>query len=224
MRLLLVEDSHRLQRTLAVGLRRSGYALDIAVDGLTGLAMATSGQYDVVILDLMLPGLDGLSLLKRLRDQGNDAHVLILTARESVESRVRCLDAGADDFLAKPFAFAELEARIQALVRRRHARKNPVIMVGPLVVDTIAHQVARQGVPLALTPREYALLEYLALREGELVTRADIEAHVYDARTELASNAVDSAVCALRRRIDAATGPSFIETRRGQGYVLRSPV
>jgi DNA-binding response OmpR family regulator len=223
VRLLLVEDSQRLQRALCAGLRKSGYALDIAVDGPTGLALARAGDYDVIILDLMLPGLDGLSVLKRLREEGGDAHVMILTARDSLEERVRGLQAGADDFLVKPFAFAELVARLQALVRRRHGRKNPLIAVGPLLIDSVAQQVTRDGAQVALSPREYALLHYLALRQGEVVTRADVEAHLYDGRTELASNAVDSAVCALRRRIDPAGSPSLIETRRGQGYVLRKP-
>ncbi len=206
-----------------MGLRKSGYAIDMASDGPSGFTLARGGHYDVIILDLMLPGLDGISLLQRLRAQGGDAHVLILTARDSVEERVRGLQAGADDFLVKPFAFAELVARIQALVRRRHARKNPTLTIGSLVIDTSARRVTRDGATLTLMPRDYALLNYLAMREGEVVPRSDIEARLYEARTQVASNAVDSAVCALRRKIDPPEGPSFIETRRGQGYVLRKP-
>src|SRR4051812_45575211 len=198
MRVLLVEDSARLQRSLGQGLRRAGYALDAAATGTEGLALAESNQYDVIILDLMLPGLDGLTLLRKLRDDGGDAHVLILTARDSVEDRVRGLQAGADDFLIKPFAFEELLARVQALVRRRHRQKNPRLQIGSLTIDTSARRVARAGETLTLTPREYALLEYLAVRHGEVVTRDDIEEHLYEGRVELASNAVDSAVCALR--------------------------
>jgi DNA-binding response OmpR family regulator len=220
MRLLLVEDSQRLQRSIGAGLRRAGYALDSASDGATGLQLAESNPYDVVILDLMLPGLDGLTLLRRLRDGGGEAHVLILTARDTVEDRVRGLRAGADDFLTKPFAFEELLARIQALVRRRHGQHNPRLVIGPLEIDTAARQVARAGRPVALAPREYALLEYLALRRGQVVTRAEIEERLYDGRTEPASNAVDSAICALRRRIDEPGAASLIETRRGHGYVL----
>jgi DNA-binding response OmpR family regulator len=223
MRLLLVEDSLRLQRSLGQGLRRAGYAIDVAVDGTQGLALAESNGYDVIILDLMLPGLDGLSLLRRLRDDGGDAHVLILTARDTVEDRVRGLTAGADDFLVKPFAFEELLARVQALVRRQHGQKNPRLVVGGLSIDTAARKVVRQGEPIALTPREYALLEYLAMRHGQVVTRDEIEEHLYEGRVELASNAVDSAVCALRKRIDLPGDPSFIETHRGAGYVLRGP-
>jgi DNA-binding response OmpR family regulator len=222
VRLLLVEDSQRLQRSLGAGLRRLGYAVDIAGDGEEGLRQAESNEYDVIILDLMLPKLDGLQVLKRLRDGDNDAHVLILTARDTVDDRVRGLQTGADDFLVKPFAFAELVARVQALVRRRHGRKNPRLVVGELAIDTAARTVALQGKPVALTPREYALLEYLAARPGKVVSRGELEDHLYEGRVELNSNAVDSAVCALRRRLDAP-GSSLIETRRGLGYVLRRP-
>ena len=221
MRLLLVEDSQRLQRSLGLGLRKLGYALDIAGDGQEGLEQAESNAYDVIILDLMLPKLDGLQVLQRLRAGGNDTHVLILTARDTVDDRVRGLQMGADDFLIKPFAFAELLARVQALVRRRHGRKNPRLVVGALEIDTAARTVARQGAPVSLTPREYALLEYLAARPGQVVSRGELEEHLYDGRIELSSNAVDSAVCALRRRLDPPGQASFIETRRGLGYVLR---
>jgi DNA-binding response OmpR family regulator len=220
MRLLLVEDSLRLQRSLGTGLRRAGYALDLAGDGHTGLRLAQDTPYDVVILDLMLPGQDGLTVLQRLREGDIDVRVLILTALDTVDDRVRGLRAGADDFLSKPFAFAELLARIEALVRRRHGQRSPRLRVGPLDVDTAARQVARAGQLIPLTPRAYALLEYLAVRQGEVVTRAEIEDHLYDGRVELSSNAVDSAICALRRCIDAEGTPSLIETRRGQGYRL----
>ena len=223
MRLLLIEDSARLQRSLGLGLRRLGYALDIAADGTEGLRLAESNAYDVIILDLMLPGLDGLTLLRRLREGGGDAHVLILTARDTIDDRVRGLQTGADDFLVKPFAFAELVARVQALVRRRHGQKNPRVVVGPLEIDTAARTVSRQGAPVTLTPREYALLEYLATRQGQVVSRGEIEEHLYEGRIELNSNAVDSAVCALRRRLDPPGGQSLIETRRGLGYVFREP-
>lgn len=223
MRLLLVEDSRRLQRSIATGLRRAGFAVDVAGDGEEGLALAEAGTYDVVVLDLMLPRLDGLSVLRQLRAGGRDTHVLILTARDRVEDRVTGLRAGADDFLVKPFAFEELLARVQALVRRRHGRKNPLIRVGALEIDTAARTVRRAGEPLPLTAREYAILEYLAARGGQVVTRGEIEDHVYDGRAEISSNAVDSAICALRRRIDMPGQPSLIETRRGQGYVLQEP-
>lgn len=223
MRLLLVEDSERLQRSLGTGLRRAGYAVDVAGDGEQGLAEAEINDYDVIILDLMLPKIDGLTVLRRLRDQGRDTHVLILTARDRVEDKVTGLRTGADDFLVKPFAFEELLARVQALGRRRHGAKNPRIAVGPLEIDTAERRVTRAGQAVTLAPREYALLEYLAHRLGRVVSRSEIEEHIYDGRADPMSNVVDSAICALRRRIDAAGRPSLIETRRGHGYVLRKP-
>lgn len=223
MRLLLIEDSQRLQRALGMGLRRAGYALESAADGNVGLRLAQANDYDVVILDLMLPGRDGMSVLRALRADGSNAYVLILTARDAVEDRVRGLQAGADDFLVKPFAFEELLARVQALVRRRHGQKSPRISVGPLDIDTAARQVARAGRAVTLTAREFALLEFLVLRRGQVVTRSEIEDRIYAGKTELTSNAIDSAICALRRRIDAPGDESLIETRRGQGYVLRDP-
>jgi DNA-binding response OmpR family regulator len=220
MRLLLVEDSERLQRSVGTGLRKSGYAVDIAGTGPEGLWHAESHDYDVIILDIMLPGFDGLTLLRRLREQGKDTHVLLLTAKDTVPDRVIGLRAGADDYLIKPFAFDELLARIEALTRRKHGRKNPLIQVGDLEINTAARTVARGGKIIELFPREYALLEYLAARQGEVVSRTDIEAHIYDDRVEPLSNVVDSAVCALRRKIDPTGGPSLIATRRRMGYVL----
>jgi len=222
MRLLLVEDSRRLQRSLGTGLRRAGYVVDVASDGQEGIRLAEENDYPVMVLDLMLPRLDGLTLLRRLRERGLNTHVLILTARDTLDDKLRCFQTGADDFLVKPFAFEELLARIQALHRRRLGHKNPRVVVGDLVIDTSARQVTRQGAPLVLPAREYALLEYLALRAGHVVSRSDIEQHLYDGRTEPASNAVDAAVYGLRRRVDPeGGGASYIETRRGLGYVLR---
>jgi DNA-binding response OmpR family regulator len=224
MRVLLVEDSERLQRSIGTGLRRSGYAVDVAGDGETGLWHARSHDYDVIILDLMLPGLDGLSVLAALRSEGRDSHVLVLTARDTVEERVQGLRAGADDYLVKPFAFDELLARVEALARRRHGRKSPEITVGDLVLDTAARAVRRGSEVIELSRREYALLEYLAARRGAVVSRTEIEAHIYDDRTELMSNVVDAAVYSLRRKIDVAGRPSLIQTRRGMGYSLRDPL
>ncbi len=222
MRLLLVEDSERLQRSLGTGLRRAGHALDVTAAGPDGLWRATETDYDVVILDVMLPGLDGLSVLRQLRARGRDTHVLLLTARDTVEDRVTGLRAGADDYLVKPFAFDELLARVEALGRRQRGRKDPVVRVAGLELDPAARTVRRAGVALPLLPREFALLAYLAGRPGEVVTRAEIEAHIYDDRAEPMSNVVDSAVCALRRKVDPPGGPSLIATRRRVGYVLRA--
>jgi DNA-binding response OmpR family regulator len=218
----LIEDSPRLQRSVGAGLRKASYAVDIAGDGEEGLWRAQSEEYDVIVLDLMLPKLDGLTLLERLREKGKDTHVLILTAKDTVEDRVRGLQIGADDYLVKPFAFEELLARVQALVRRSRGPKNPRIRIGHLEIDTSARSARVAGAPITLTPREYALLEYLARRPGVVVSRTDIEAHIYDDAAELTSNVVDSAVCALRRKIDLTGERSLIQTRRGMGYVLQA--
>ncbi len=220
MRLLLVEDSPRLQSALGSGLRKAGYAVDVAGDGLEGLWLAESNDYDTIILDLMLPGLDGLSLLSRLRQGGHNQPVIILTAKDAIEDRVRGLGGGADDYLVKPFAFAELLARVQTQCRRRYGRKTPLIVCGDVVLDTVARTVQRGGREVALTAREFTLLEYLALRQGEVVSRTEIEQHLYGEEADLSSNAVDSAVCILRRKLGGDEHRPLIRTRRGQGYVL----
>ena len=222
MRILLIEDSPRLQRSLGDGLRRASYAVDVVGDGREGLARAQAGDYDLIVLDLMLPNLDGLTLLKRLRQEGRETHELILTAKDTVEDRVRGMQTGADDYLVKPFAFEELLARVQALLRRRHGPKNPSVRIGHLEIDTSARTVTIAGKPMSLAPREYALLEYLARRRGAVVSRSDIERHIYDDGAELVSNVVDSAICALRRKIDLPGEPSLVQTRRGMGYVLQA--
>ncbi len=223
MKLLVVEDSRRLREALASGLRRVGYAVDTAEDGETGWLLAVSGNYDVVILDLMLPKLDGLTVLRRLRERGNNVNVLVLTAKDAVPDRVAGLRTGADDYLPKPFAFEELVARIEALVRRKHGTKNPRIVVGDLVVDTAARSVSLRGQQVNLTAREYAILEYLAIHRGRAVTKRQLEDAVYDERVEVGSNVIESAISILRRKIDRPGAPSFIQTRRGFGYVLIAP-
>ena len=222
MRVLFIEDSPRLQRSVARGLRQAGYAVEVTGDGAEGLWLAESNEYDVVILDLMLPGLDGLTILRRLRAQEGAVHVLILSAKDTLDDRVRGLQAGADDYLVKPFAFEELLARVQALCRRSYQRKNPHIAIGDLHIDTAARLVTRKGKAIELTPREFMLLEYLAARRGEVVSRTDIEAHIYPDSAELMSNVVDSAICALRQKITPPGAAPLIHTRRGMGYVLES--
>ncbi|HSZ54520.1 MAG TPA: response regulator transcription factor [Tepidisphaeraceae bacterium] len=222
MRILLIEDSERLRRSVASGLRKAGYAVDQAADGEEGLWAAQANTYDAIVLDLMLPRLDGLALLRQLRESGNKTHVLILTARDAVEDRVLGLRSGSDDYLVKPFAFDELLARVEALVRRSHGAKQPVLCIGGLEID-MARRVARRGrTNLDLPPREFALLELLALRQGQLVTRTQIESHIYDQQTEVMSNVVDSAIYSLRKKIDTPGEPSLIHTRRGMGYILES--
>lgn len=220
MRLLIVEDSQSLARSLQTGMRKLGHAVDVVHDGPRGLSYARLNPYDLVILDILLPGLDGLSVLRELREQGVTTHVLLLTARDSVPDRVSGLHAGADDYLVKPFAFEELVARVEALGRRVRGPSTPRLQVGDLCVDTSARVVTRGGRPLHLSRREYALLAYLASRPGETVTPIEIEDHVYDEDSLPNSNAVASAICALRDKLEDGGAARLIHTRRGLGYVL----
>jgi DNA-binding response OmpR family regulator len=220
MRLLLAEDSPRLQRSLGEGLRGAGYALDITGDGTEALWLAESNDYDAIILDIMLPGVDGLTVVQKLRAKGRMTHVLMLTARDTVEDRVRGLQAGADDYLIKPFAFEELLARVQALCRREYGRKDSRVRIGALEVDQIARTVRWSGQLVDLTALEYATVEYLALRQGQVVSRQEVEAHLYDENADPMSNVVDRTICLLRRKLAQAGAPPLISTRRGQGYLL----
>jgi len=220
MRVLLVEDSELLQRSIGVALRKAGYAVDISGDGEDGLWQALNKPFDVIILDLMLPKLDGHTVLRRIREAGRDTHVLILTAKDAVEDRVQGLMSGSDDYLVKPFALDELLARVATLARRSHGVKDPLIKVEDLTIDTARRKVSVRGRDVDLPPREYAILEYLAMRRGHIVTRTEIESHVYDDAAEMMSNVVDAAVYSLRRRLDPPGGPSLIRTRRGVGYML----
>src|SRR5215470_1992264 len=199
MRVLLVEDSVRLRQSVGSALRRSGYAVDVSSDGEDGLWRAQNTDYDVVVLDIMLPKLDGLDLLQRLRDGGKQTHVLLLTARDTVADRVRGLRLGADDYLIKPFALEELLARVETLCRRAYGGKQNRIVVGDLEIDTAAKRVWRAGQPATLKPREYQLLEYLARRPGVVVSQTEIEAHLYDDEAEPFSNVVESTISALRQ-------------------------
>jgi DNA-binding response OmpR family regulator len=220
MRILVVEDYEPIREAVAEGLREAGFAVDAAADGQTGFWYATTNQYDAIVLDLMLPGLDGLTVLKRLRAAGGKAHVLVLTAKDTTEDRIRGLDLGADDYLVKPFAFAELLARVRALIRRRYNAKDPVIAVADLRIDTTARTVHRGGQRIDLSPREYAVLELLALRAGEVVSRTDVWEHVYEFHSVAESNVVDVVIGHIRRKLDGPGLPRLIHTRRGHGYVL----
>jgi DNA-binding response OmpR family regulator len=220
MKLLLVEDSARLRSTLEQGLRKAGYAVDTAKDGREGLWLATENEYDVIVLDLMLPEIDGLTVLRKLREQGKSTHVLILSARDLVEDRIQGLRHGADDYLVKPFSFDELCARIEALVRRSYRAKNPLVHIGPLEIHTAARRVVYASREVKLTPREYSLLEILALRAGEVVSRQELWEHLYEFESEAASNVVDVLVYSLRKKLDPEGPHSLIKTRRGQGYLI----
>jgi DNA-binding response OmpR family regulator len=220
VRLLLIEDYRPLRQSLSKGLREAGFAVDATGDGQEGLWYATGNDYDVIVLDLMLPGMDGLSLLKGLRSAGRQSHVLILTAKDTLEDRITGLDCGADDYMVKPFAFEELLARVRALVRRSYRTKNPRLRVEDLLIDLAAQQVRRGDEDIELTPREYALLEYLAVRAGQMVSRTEIWEHVYEFNDDVSSNVVDVYIGYLRKKIERPGKPALIHTARGRGYML----
>jgi two-component system, OmpR family, response regulator len=220
MRLLVVEDDANLLRVLRRGLVREGYAVEVAHTGPEALEQATGSAYDAVVLDLMLPGLDGFEVCRALREQGNTVPVLILTARTEVRDRIRGLDSGADDYLTKPFNFGELLARLRAVTRRRAVEPQP-LEVGPLVLDRANRVAARDGRDVELTPREFALLEVLASRAGEVVSRTELLQTVWEEGVDPDSNIVDVYVGYLRRKLEAGSGPRLIETVRGVGFLLR---
>jgi two-component system OmpR family response regulator len=215
MRILVIEDEPELARALVQALREDGYAVDQAADGRDGLFKATSWDYDAVVLDLMLPELDGWQVLAGLRRE-RKTPVLILTARDGISDRVRGLDAGADDYLVKPFQLAELLARLRALIRRAAGQAESRIAIGDVVIDASARAVTRSGSLIPLTGREYALVELLALNRGRLVTRTQIYEHLFDENEDTLSNLVEVHVSNIRKKL----GKDFIATRRGQGYVI----
>jgi DNA-binding response OmpR family regulator len=221
LRVLLIEDHKPLVRALKQGLEEEGFAVDYAHDGEEGDYKARTAEYDVIILDIMLPREDGLSLLQRWRRNGLTTHVLLLTARGSIEDKVKGLDLGADDYLTKPFELGELLARLRALIRRGHQVKDPVLRIHDLEIDTAARTVTRAGNEIRLTPREYALLEFLAFHPGRVVTRSMIWEHLYDEHDESTSNVVDVYIRYLRNKIDKGFDPPLILTRWGEGYLLR---
>jgi DNA-binding response OmpR family regulator len=220
VKVLVVEDSERLRRSLGQGLRRLGHAVDLAPDGEEGLMFAETYEYDVIVLDLMLPRLTGLEVLRRLRARGSGAHVLILSARDRVEDRVTGLVTGADDYLVKPFAFDELCARIQALVRRRHQAKSPILRLGSIEIDTARRRVSRGGDPLHLTPSEYALLELLAYQRGRVFSQEQLLDHLHRSDADVSSNVVEVLVSGLRKKIHVRDEPPILRTRRGFGYFV----
>jgi len=220
MRLLIVEDSDALRSALASGLESLGYVVDAVARGDEGADRALTGEYDVAILDVMLPGIDGFEIVRRVRESGRRLPVLMLTAKDTVDDRVRGLDLGADDYLVKPFAVEELLARVRSLIRRGKSAPTPVVRIGDVTIDTVNHAVARAGRRIDLTPREYSLLEFLALRAGTVVTRKELEDHVFAAPPCAGSNAVDVLVGRLRRKLCPRDAPELIHTRRGYGYLM----
>ncbi len=221
MRILLVEDSEKLATYISKALRKVGYAVDITGDGEEGLYLAENINYDVLILDIMLPKLDGLSILTELRRNESELHILLLTAKDTVEDRVKGLQTGADDYLVKPFAMEELLARVQVLGRRSHDTKSPLISIDEIVIDTSGRTVSRSGVMVDLTPREYALFEYLAMNKNRVISRTEIEEHIYNDEIEIMSNVVNSAISSIRKKIDLPGTASVIETKRGMGYIIK---
>jgi DNA-binding response OmpR family regulator len=206
---------------LKQGLEEEGFAVDVAFDGEEGSYKGESADYDVIILDLMLPKVDGLELLQRWRRKGIKTHVLLLTARGTIEDKVKGLDLGADDYLTKPFELEELLARLRALIRRGHEIKDPVLRIHDLEIDTAGRTVKRSGQAIHLTPREYALLEFLAFHRGRVVTRSMIWEHLYDEHDENTSNVVDVYIRYLRNKIDKGFENPLILTRWGEGYMIR---
>ncbi len=220
MRILVVEDFLMLRESMVLGLREAGFAVDEAAEGETGLWLAQSNEYDVIILDLMLPKMDGITLLKRLRSDRNSTHVIILTAKETSHDRISGLDCGADDYVVKPFVFAELLARIRAMVRRRYDARSPTIEIADLIIDTSKRSVVRDGQSIELSEREYAILHLLALRAGRVVSRTEIWENIYDRNATVQSNVVDAFIRLLRKKIERPHLQTLILTRRGHGYML----
>lgn len=220
MKLLLVEDMIYLRDSVATGLRKGGYAVDVASDGEEGLWMAESGDYDVLILDIMLPKLDGLTLLTRFREQGGEALALMLTAKDTLKDKVDGLKTGADDYLVKPFAMEELEARVEALCRRRYNIRQTLIESEDLKIDLAAKEARKGDEVIGFKPREYRILEYLAMRRGEVVSRLEIEAKIYGDTDEVRSNTIESAISSIRRKLSDSETHCPIETRVGLGYIF----
>lgn len=221
MRVLLVEDDREMVRYLKRGLGEAGYAVDVALDGQEGLRLATTGPYDAVVLDVMLPGKDGIAVVSEMRARRVNTPVLMLTARDGMDDRVRGLDAGADDYLVKPFGFAELQARLRAILRRAAVAAPAQLRAADLRMDVAAHRVWRGDDELQLTPREFALLEYMLRHAGEVVTRTMIINHVWNYDFDPGTNVVDVHVRRLRLKVDEGRKVRLIHTIRGVGYVIK---
>jgi DNA-binding response OmpR family regulator len=222
LRVLIVEDERRLAENIARSLRESaGYAVDVTLDGEEGLFMAESNPYDLVLLDLMLPRLDGLQLLTRIRKAGQDTPVLVLTARDEKESVVALLNAGADDYVTKPFDLGELLARSKALIRRGKGKPSPLLTVGDLEINTLDRTVRRGGKNIVLTAMEYRVLEYLAHRPRAVVSKTELLEHLYDYNWEKFSNVIEVYISGLRRKLNNGSPRELIHTARGQGYILQ---
>ena len=221
MRIILVEDEKQLANIIKKGLEENGYSVDVAYDGEEGLYMAENYEADLIVLDIMLPKIDGISLLANIRKTGIKTPVLLLTAKDTISDKIKGLDTGADDYLTKPFDFGELLARIRALLRRKADVKEVVIKIADLEINTASHEIKRGNKPIPLSAREYAVLEYLAYNKGSVISRTDLTEHIYDESFDMDSNIVDVYINYLRNKIDKDFKKKLIHTVRGAGYILK---
>lgn len=221
MRILIIEDEKKIASFIRRGLKEEGYACDIAPDGEEGLFLATTNQYDAIILDVMLPKMDGIELCKALRSRKVVTPIIMVTAKDAISDKVAGLDCGADDYLTKPFAFEELLARIRALLRKKEDPTATMLKVGPLKLDLLSHEVSRDGVTIDLTSKEFALLEYLMRNAGAVVTRTMISEHVWDINFDTDTNVIDVYINYLRKKIDEGHDKALIQTVRGRGYTIK---
>ena len=221
MKILVVEDDKRLAALIKRGLEENAFVVDLCHDGEEGLYLAETSPYDAAVLDVMMPKMDGFTMLSKLREQGNEVPVIMLTARGEVESRIKGLNSGADDYLAKPFDFAELVARLTAVIRRSKGQSASMLCIADLSLDLNAKSVARGGVEVSLSAKEYAILEYLVLNRNRVVSRTELSEHVYDMNFDLDSNIIDVYINRLRKKIDKGHGLPLIQTKRGEGYMIK---
>jgi heavy metal response regulator len=221
MRILVIEDEKKVANFIRKGLEEEHYAVDNAYDGESGLYLTEVNEYDLIVLDLMIPKIDGLEVLKRIRGNRNNVPILVLTAKDSVEDIVKGLDAGCDDYLTKPFEFLEFLARIRALLRREKLDKEPILKIGDLTLSLITHKVMRKGKEIELTAKEYSLLEYFMRNPDKVLTRTMISEHVWDYHFDSVTNVIDVYVNYLRRKIDREFEPKLIHTIRGVGYIMK---
>ncbi len=221
MRILVIEDEAKIAQFIKRGLKEEGYAVDVANDGEEGHFLLSSNEYDAIILDLMLPKIDGLTLCRTLRKEGNQTPIIMLTAKDTVKDKVKGLDSGADDYLPKPFAFEELLARVRVLLRKKDSRVQTQLKVDDLNLDLLTHKVTRQDREIDLTVKEYALLEYLMRNAGNIVTRTMISEHVWDINFDTFTNVIDVYINYLRNKIDSGFADKMIHTVRGKGYLLK---
>ena len=221
MKILIIEDEKGLARLIKKGLEENYFAVDMSFDGVEGLHMAETWPYDAILLDIMLPGIDGFEILQSLRARENDVPVLVITARGEIEERIKGLNFGADDYIPKPFDLSELIARLRSVIRRSKGKSSPLLSIYDLAIDLNARTVTRAGQSITLSAREFTLLEYLALNSGRVVSRTELIDHIYGSDTEWDSNVIDVYINYLRNKIDKGFGRALIHTMRGVGYILK---